>query len=308
MSIFNIKTGDNRIIIKTIPNDCIDSIITDPPYELGFMGNSWDSTGIAYNVELWRECLRVLKPGGHMLAFSNSRTYHRMACAIEDAGFEIRDQLMWIYGTGFPKSNNGTTLKPAHEPIVLARKQLDGTVNQNQLKHGTGCLNIDACRIDMSKDDRKGARVPHHFLKYGIVDAGRGGHLRNGKTFEPHIKGRFPANVIHDGSDEAMKVFPGTDETSASRYFYCSKASKSDKNDGAENSHPTVKPTELMRYLCRLITPNGGTVLDPFTGSGSTGRGAILEGCDFIGIELSGEYASIANLRIMAAKKASNHG
>jgi site-specific DNA-methyltransferase (adenine-specific) len=231
-----------------------------------------------------------------------------MACAIEDAGFEIRDQLMWIYGTGFPKSNNGTTLKPAHEPIVLARKQLDGTVNQNQLKHGTGCLNIDACRIDMSKDDRKGARVPHHFLKYGIVDAGRGGHLRNGKTFEPHIKGRFPANVIHDGSDEAMKVFPGTDETSASRYFYCSKASKSDKNDGAENSHPTVKPTELMRYLCRLITPNGGTVLDPFTGSGSTGRGAILEGCDFIGIELSGEYASIANLRIMAAKKASNHG
>lgn len=242
-----------------------------------------------------------------MLAFSGSRTYHRMACAIEDAGFEIRDQLMWIYGTGFPKSNNRTTLKPAHEPIVLARKQLDGTVNQNQLKHGTGCLNIDACRIDMSKDDRNGARVPHHFLKYGIVDAGRGGHLRNGKTFEPHSKGRFPANVIHDGSDEAMKVFPGTDETSASRYFYCSKASKSDKNDGAENSHPTVKPTELMRYLCRLITPNGGTVLDPFTGSGSTGRGAVIEGLDFVGIELSPEYALIANARIESTKYTKNN-
>lgn len=303
MSNFNIKTGDNRDVIKTITSDSIDSIITDPPYELGFMNNSWDSSGIAYNVELWKECLRVLKPGGHMLAFSNSRTYHRMACAIEDAGFEIRDQLMWIYGTGFPKSNNGTTLKPAHEPIVLARKQLDGTVNQNKLKHGTGRLNIDACRIDMSKDDREEARVPHHFLKYGIVDAGRGGHLRNGKTFEPHSEGRYPANVIHDGSDEAMKIFPGTNKTSASRYFYCSKASKSDKNDGADNCHPTVKPTELMRYLCRLITPNGGTVLDPFAGSGSTGRGAILEGFNFIGIELSVEYASIAEARINAAKK-----
>ena len=307
MSNFNIKTGDNRDVIKTITSDSIDSIITDPPYELGFMNNSWYSSGIAYNVELWKECLRVLKPGGHMLAFSSSRTYHRMACAIEDAGFEIRDQLMWIYGTGFPKSNNGTTLKPAHEPIVLARKQLDGTVNQNKLKHGTGIMNIDSCRIDMSNDDREDARVPHHFIKYGIVGVGYE-HMRNGKTFEPHKDGRFPANVIHDGSEDVLQIFPMTDKASASRYFYCSKASPKDRNDGAKNTHQTVKPTELMRYLCRLITPNGGTVLDPFIGSGSTGRGAILEGYNFTGIELSSEYASIANLRIMAAKEASNNG
>ena len=307
MSNFKIIAGDSRELIKNIQSDSIDSIVTDPPYELGFMGNSWDSTGIAYNVALWKECLRVLKPGGHMLAFSSSRTYHRMACAVEDAGFEVRDQLMWIYGTGFPKSNNGTTLKPAHEPIVLARKQLNGTVNQNKLKHGTGSMNIDSCRIDMSNDDRKDARVPHHFLKHGIVGVGYE-HMRNGKTFEPHKDGRFPANVIHDGSEDVLQIFPMTDGASASRYFYCSKTSPQDRNDGSKNTHPTVKPTELMRYLCRLITPNGGTVLDPFTGSGSTGRGAILEGYNFTGIELCSEYASIANLRIMAAKEARNHG
>lgn len=295
-----IHTGSNLDVLPTLSDNSIDAIVTDPPYELGFMGKSWDSTGIAYNVSLWKECLRVLKPGGHMLAFSGSRTYHRMACAVEDAGFEVRDQLMWIYGTGFPKSNKGTTLKPAHEPILLARKSLDGSVADNLKCHGTGVMNIDACRIHMSESDREDAKVPHHFLKHGIVDAGRNGHVRNGKIFEPNDKGRFPANLIHDGSEASMSVFPGDNENCVARYFYCSKASQADKNDGAKNSHPTVKPTDLMQYLCRLITPQSGTVLDPFNGSGSTGKAAVLEGFNYVGIEMNPEYVAISEARIKA--------
>jgi site-specific DNA-methyltransferase (adenine-specific) len=349
MNTYQIKVGSNLDVLPTLPDNSVDSIVTDPPYELGFMGKSWDSTGIAYNVALWRECLRVLKPGGHLLAFSGSRTYHRMTVAIEDAGFEIRDQIMWVYGSGFPKSHNiskaldkdagvvrkiigkekgagssntnslgnfnneydktepetdaakqwdgwGTALKPAHEPICLARKPLEGTVADNILKWRVGGINIDGCKVGFDE-----------------------------------IK-RFPANFMHDGSQQVLDLFPNN----AARFFYCPKASKADRNDGCDgfeeiresdrikndgvggdnprnrtnnprkNFHPTVKPTELMAYLCRLITPPRGAILDPFMGSGSTGRGALLEGFSFIGIELSEEYAVIAEARIKAIANGSD--
>lgn len=288
-----------------MPDNSIDSVVTDPPYELGFMGKSWDKSGIAFSPAVWQEVLRVLKPGGHLLAFSGSRTYHRMAVAVEDAGFEIRDQIMWIYGSGFPKSHNlkgewegwGTALKPAHEPIVVARKPLIGTVAENILAYGAGGLNIDGTRVGNGTDRASG--------------------------------GRWPANVIHDGSDEVLELFPDTksgkpsnirgtggiwsegngipigpqygDAGSAARFFYCAKASKKDRNEGLDrNHHPTVKPTELMRYLCRLVTPPNGTVLDPFMGSGSTGKACVLEGFDFIGIDKTPEYVEIAQQRINA--------
>jgi DNA modification methylase len=414
---FNIHIGDNQLILPTLPDNSVDSIVTDPPYELGFMGKSWDATGIAYNVDLWRECLRVLKPGGHLLAFSGSRTYHRMAVAIEDAGFQIRDQIMWVYGSGFPKSLNiskaidkaagaerevigskigqpgyhlqghssttgafnhglgsstpetrlasslvtapatpeaevwdgwGTALKPAHEPIVLARKPLDGTVANNVLVHGVGGINIDGCRVGEGTGETKTVNYPDI----------RGNNYNNAEgTVEYQVtsQGRFPANFIHDGSDEVLELFPDTkggtwnttkgarhfnndgeptgyatskqdsSNGSAARFFYCAKANKKDRNEGLDesfepiksdtrdavgagiwekmnaphqNHHPTVKPTDLMRYLCRLITPPNGTVLDPFTGSGSTGKAALLEGFNFIGIEQSEEYAAIAQARI----------
>jgi DNA modification methylase len=480
--------GDCRDVLRTLADNSIDSIVTDPPYELGFMGKSWDASGVAYDVTVWQECLRVLKPGGHLLSFGGSRTYHRMACAIEDAGFQIRDQIMWVYGSGFPKSHNiskgidkqngrrfedryalgrhirerrellgisratvnswfgyvdgcehwerqdthgarvptmtdwlllqdrlglsndwhelitrieaerkiiaqrkahqwlfnpgqenifvekqlditapamaeakewdgwGTALKPAHEPIVLARKPLDGTVANNVLTHGVGGLNIDECRvegIDEANAKRLGKSYgTNHSKTFGQVQAAIvGGNLN----------GRFPANFIHDGSDEVLELFPetkgGTWNTtkgarhfnndgeptgyatskadssvgSAARFFYCAKASKKDRNEGLDhlpevmitgrdvgqdamavphktrsnlsaNYHPTVKPTELMRYLCRLITPPNGTVLDPFTGSGSTGKAAVLEGFNFIGVEQSAEYIEIAKARIEAAR------
>jgi hypothetical protein len=365
-----IHTGSNLDVLPTLPDNSIDAIVTDPPYELGFMGKSWDSTGIAYNVALWKECLRVLKPGGHLLAFSGSRTYHRMTCAIEDAGFEIRDQMMWVYGSGFPKSHNigkavdklqgnervptgtftnqpskgghhggntargventeryvteitkgnsdwegwGTALKPAHEPICMARKPLDGTVANNVIKWGVGGINIDATRVcvECGNDDATE-------LLDKCMDC-----------LEDEPQGRFPANLMHDGSPEVLELFPGQDIGSAARFFYCPKASKSDRDEGCEaledkewktegacipersdrpfnpskNNHPTVKPTELMRYLCRLITPPGGTVLDPFNGSGSTGKAAVLEGFNYVGIELNPEYVAIAEARIKANTK-----
>ena len=371
--------------------DSIDAIVTDPPYELGFMGKSWDASGVAFRVDVWREALRVLKPGGHLLAFSGSRTYHRMAVAIEDAGFEIRDQIMWVYGSGFPKSHDvskaidheagvhrevvgykmgvrgaegtgyenqmpakipgvpkvqvqipittpatddaqrwqgwGTALKPAHEPIVMARKPLIGTVAQNVLAHGTGCINVDECRIQAQ--DAPEGRMRHGG---GIKDNASSYWLEDNKQKMP--AGRWPANLIHDGSEEVLEGFPGADETSAARFFYCSKASKADRDEGLDgwvekragvlrgsedgslktgageerttsrkNTHPTVKPTDLMRYLCRMITPPGGTVLDPFAGSGSTGKAAVLEGFQFVGFELSEEYTDLANARIEAARQ-----
>lgn len=313
--------------MKLFPDAYFDSLVTDPPYELGFMGKAWDASGIANNVEMWREALRVLKPGGHLLAFSGSRTYHRMVCAIEDAGFEIRDQIMWVYGSGFPKSLNlsgdwqgwGTALKPAHEPIVVARKPLAGTVAANVLQFGTGALNIDGCRLE----GKGGMRW----------EAPRGGIWATDSAASarlvPNEKGRWPANLIHDGSEEVLAAFPQArsagnspsdsktrdgvtsfsgkqgplyaDSGSAARFYYAAKASKSDR--GESNVHPTVKPTELMRYLCRLVTPPGGTVLDPFAGSGSTGKACALERFQFIGFELDESYAAIAAARIEEARR-----
>ena len=296
----------------------VDSIVTDPPYHLtsiverfgkegsapakdkdgafqrqsvGFMGKEWDGGDIAFRKETWELFMKVLKPGGHLLAFSGSRTYHRMAVAIEDAGFDIRDQIMWLYGSGFPKSHNlgdgwGTALKPAHEPIVLARKKIEGTNKQNREKYGTAGLNIDASRIEYAdENDRSG------WHKTG----GGGKGYMDTSTFkirkitpeeiqERTKNGRFPANVMHNGLEEDW-----------ARYFYCAKASKSEKGD---NSHPTVKPLKLMKYLCKLITPKGGTVLDPFMGSGSTGIASKDEGFEFIGIEREKEYFEIAEKRI----------
>lgn len=459
---WEVRHGDCIALMRAMPDASVDAVVTDPPYELGFMGKSWDASGIAFNVEVWAEALRVLKPGGHLLAFSGSRTYHRMACAIEDAGFHVRDQIMWLYGSGFPKSLDvskavdaidraqasrqraltftawmrstgitareidnvtgtnmgghyltdaqqpsvatadlfdllrpllptvpeqieelvrsrtvdsenmkrravvgehkgtspgcnmrtgmlgddkdavgvvtapatddarrwsgwGTALKPAHEPICMARRPLDGTVAANVLKHGTGAINVDGCRIRLADGEaaRTGNTERSSAVGYGVASWHKSGTTPN--------HGRWPANVLHDGSDEATEGL-----RDAARYFYCAKASRADREHGCEdlparsgaeaverdedsagmaspragagrtaasvrNHHPTVKPTELMRYLCRLVTPPDGLVLDPFTGSGSTGRGAVMEGFRFIGCEQSEEYVAIARARIAAA-------
>jgi len=390
-----------------LAENSVDAIVTDPPYELGFMGKSWDASGVAFDLATWREALRVLKPGGHLIAFSGSRTYHRMAVAIEDAGFDIRDQIMWIYGSGFPKSLDvskaidkaagaerevvgtrevwgrgvdrfqdigeeipvngntgipvtapatteakawagwGTALKPAHEPIVLARKPLIGTVAENVLTYGTGGLNIDGGRVGNETIVTTNGK--------GFAGSFEGGENDNGGATH---QGRWPANVIHDGSDEVVELFPDTksgkptdirgtggiwsdgngipigpqygDQGSAARFFYCAKASKKDRNEGLDgfeakrraglkgadkdgdldpvserwrtepcaNHHPTVKPTTLMEYLCKLVTPPNGIVLDPFMGSGSTGKAAMYAGFNFIGIEMTEEYLPIAKARI----------
>lgn len=366
---FILHRGDVLVVLRTMPDSSVDSIVTDPPYELGFMGKSWDASGIAYNVEMWREALRVLKPGGHLLAFSGSRTYHRMAVAIEDAGFEIRDQIMWVYGQGYPKSKNldgdwsgwGTGLKPAHEPIAVARKPLAGTVISNVLQFGTGALNIAACRVEPTGESRERAGEASQERRYtevgGTNFAAKPG-VRGGAA-----EGRWPANLIHDGSDEVVALFPDAkgqqgrssdsqrtrantygelsdngkeyeprgDTGSAARFFYCAKASRADRNEGVGgsevpavvngatmrqredadwsarngNHHPTVKPTDLMAYLCRLITPPGGKVLDLFFGSGSTGKACMREGFEFVGIDKDEDehgqpagYLEIATARI----------
>jgi site-specific DNA-methyltransferase (adenine-specific) len=396
--------GDNRDVLRDLPDNSIDSIVTDPPYALvsivkrfggaqakptkdgdvysrassGFMGKQWDTGEVAFSEVFWAECLRVLKPGGHVAAFSGTRTYHRMACAIEDAGFEIRDQLAWCYGSGFPKSHNvgkaidkhlgaerdkvrvdnprianmptantgagrpwldaalergyhekagdepatpqpaewrgwGTALKPSWEPICLARKPLIGTVAQNVLEHGTGALNIDATRVG---DDGGTATVAGD--RYNTtVHAFGGGLGAQGGYIAQLDKGRWPANIVHDGSEEVVACFPsesggakiakagsasggiwgastgkpaGTtyaDSGSAARFFYTAKA---DKQDRMGSKHPTVKPVDLMQWLCRLITRPGGTVLDPFAGSGSTGEAAWREGFSAILCEREEEY------------------
>ena len=305
----------------------VDAVVTDPPYHMisivkrfgkkdsaeakcapfakmsrGFMGKEWDGGDIAFRAETWELCFELLKAGGHLIAFSGSRTYHRMAVAIEDAGFDIRDQIMWIYGSGFPKSHNigkkieglegwGTALKPAHEPIVLARKPIsEKSIAENVVKHDTGALNIDGCRVDPT-DDVSG------WSKSGSKESQN--NSMSGKNYarepkEDNPLGRFPANVIHDGLQEEW-----------ARYFYCPKTSTAEREESVtqngqdrNNTHPTVKPVELMRYLCRLITPKGGTVLDPFMGSGSTGLAAKTECMEFIGIEREQEYFDIATDRI----------
>ncbi len=283
--------GDCLTLIKDLPDNSVDSNVTDPPYELGFMGKSWDNSGIAYNTELWAECLRVLKPGGHLLAFGGSRTYHRLACAVEDAGFEIRDQIMWLHGQGFPKAAR-VSLKPAHEPIVVARKPLAGTVASNVLTYGTGALNIDGCRIGSSGARNNGRKVDSDIYgKFGPTER------------VDYNMGRWPKNVIHDGSDEVLAGFPND----AAQFFYCAKASKSERNAGLpageRSTHPTVKPLALMRYLVRLVTPPGGVVLDPFLGSGTTAVAAILEGHEWIGCEMTDEYWPIIDARVRWANK-----
>lgn len=451
--------GDNRDVLRQLPDNSIDSVVTDPPYALvsivkrfgsanaapakgndaymrasaGFMGKQWDTGEVAFSEEFWSEVLRVLKPGGHVAAFGASRGYHRMACAIEDAGFEIRDSLMWIYGTGFPKSQNvakfidkelgvegslggprsaahadmlargvarrgkkhegrdrpwmddpnavaaaqsvyvpaspaaqefdgfGTALKPAFEPIVLARKPLsEGTVAANVLRWGTGALNIDGCRVPTDETITATRNV--------ALGSSSGGIYATANTPGVYVQkdsGRWPANVVHDGSDEVVGAFPNAggqqgrakiggdkggsiygkftknvssnpeprgDSGSAARFFYSAKASKADRNEGLDdfesrsdsahrktnleetadnpylrgvterkNTHPTVKPTALMQWLCRLITPPGGTVLDPFMGSGSTGKAAVWEGFKFVGCEREDEYIKIAEARIAYA-------
>lgn len=383
---WELKLGNCKELIKDLEDNSIDSIVTDPPYELGFMGKKWDNSGIAYDVELWTECLRVLKHGGHLLAFSGSRTYHRMAVAIEDAGFDIRDQIMWIYGSGFPKSHNigkaidnmqgdakewngwGTALKPAHEPICVARKPLIGTVAENVLQYGTGGINIDGCRIGKRENNESGWSQTGS--KASENRAMSGANYERSPKNEIGV-GRWPANLIHDGSEEVLAGFPESistggktagfgsktnpaniafgnrlganagglgDRGSAARFFYCAKASKKDRDAGCEgmeakhtgtyaqdkwsknnmgntpdairmprqNHHPTVKPTDLMRYLCRLVTPPNGIILDPFTGSGSTGKAAILEGFRFVGFDMQSEYIDIASARIKDAKKKIN--
>jgi site-specific DNA-methyltransferase (adenine-specific) len=422
-----LRGGDCLALIRAVPDCSIDSIVTDPPYALvsivkrfgkagsapakgneayarasaGFMGKAWDTGDVAFAVEFWAECLRVLKPGGHVAAFSGTRTYHRLACAIEDAGFEIRDQLAWVYGTGFPKSHDvskaidkaagaerqiiadsphaakktngsagvnsvgltsapghkitapaseeakawqgwGTALKPAWEPICLARKPLIGTVVENVLAHGTGAINVDACRVDAGGDKLGGGMASTGNPKFSEgwdrpwmhdkaaterkkIEATR-------KVAEAEAKGRFPANILHDGSAEVLECFPessssaglrdkrgenhgifpgGRDQSlrddthqgfgdrgSAARFFYSAKA---DKDDRLGSKHPTVKPVDLMQWLCRLITPPGGLVLDPFAGTGTTGEAAWRGGFRALLFEREVEYqADIARRMALA--------
>jgi len=447
-----VLTGDCRAVMATLADALVDAVVTDPPYELtngkggggGFMGKAWDATGIAFDVPMWTEVLRVLKPGGHLLAFGGTRTSHRMVCAIEDAGFVVRDSLVWMYGSGFPKSLDvskaidkaagaerevvgtrkltgtarcvgqaggyaatagrveqayaetelretleltapatplarqwdgwGTALKPAHEPICLARKPLVGTVAANVTEFGTGAINVDGCRVGTSKRVPASPRAGQDriFGTYGPQDGTESGH-------DPNI-GRWPPNVLLDDEAAAMldeqsgerpstltgradplssHVHPAdpsrtrgsmfgneraradvyADTGGASRFFprfnYCAKASTAERECGLDdfpihsggectdrqddsaglnspragagrrggrrNTHPTVKPVELMRWLVRLITPPGGLVLDPFTGSGTTGMACALEGFRFVGIELDEHHADIARARIRYA-------
>lgn len=371
---FEIFHGDAREELAGLPENSVDAVITDPPYEIGFMGKKWDSTGIAYDPQFWALCLRVLKPGGHLLSFGACRTSHRITCAIEDSGFEIRDVLQWLFGSGFPKSKNisaaidkgaghpnrgqaiptasrfqnatdialkanrvppyeaktdaakewegwGSGLKPAYEPISMARKPFKGTMVGNVLEHGVGAINVDDCRVgdeirfNPSAGNVAGGSSLQMSAKGMPQDA-------EGRA----CQGRWPANVLVDENYQAALGEKG-------RYFYCSKASRKEREAGCENLpgkggaeavnrkqdspgsksgaagagrtakhvknyHPTVKPISLMRWLCRLVTPPGGLILDPFCGSGTTGIAAVLEGFEFLGIEREQEYIDIAKARI----------
>ena len=405
---YQIINGDNRAVLKTFPDDHFDSIVTDPPYGIDFLGKSWDANTGA--LETYQECLRVLKPGGHILAFSAARTYHHLAITLEQAGFEIRDQIMWIYSSGFPKSQDvgrqlhkkengkpdkqryskdemtkegdnyrhntnkklyrilpdingdrlekshegdgygyifeeiitidnawsgwGTSLKPAHEPIALARKPIKNSIRDNVLKHGVGALNIDATRVPYESEADKNA------IDHKVPTAAWSGHTIQVDSYEKgeFVKvetnelGRFPSNVIGEIAEPYQK------------YFYCPKVSRKERHIGFDdpgaqtrrardeegnvlnyaekkagasanvlveqfqlsdvgNNHPTVKPIELMKYLIKLVTPKGGIVLDPFNGSGSTGCAAVELGCEYVGIELDAKYVEIAKARIEAWNK-----
>ena len=283
---FDLHHGDCLQVLATLPDACVDAVVTDPPYGLAFMGKRWD-----YDVpskEIWEQCLRVLKPGGHLLAFAGTRTQHRMAVNIEDAGFEIRDMIAWVYSQGFPKSHNlkgewegfGTALKPSLEPVTMARKPFSQTVAANVLQHGTGALNVDGCRVQ-----GPGA------MKW---ETPRGGIWSTDSEATAQLvqntQGRWPANLIHDGSDETSALL-----SDAARFFYTPKASTAERQGV---THPTVKPLDLMAYLCRLITPPNGTILDPFMGSGTTIKAAMSEGFKAIGIERDPDYFAMAQQRL----------
>ena len=428
---YKLFNGNMLDMLQVIEKESIDSVVCDPPYELNFMGKGWDNSGIAFNPETWKQCYEALKPGGYLLAFGGSRTYHRIAVAIEDAGFEIRDTIMWLYGSGFPKSMNiglaldkkngvesevigigqsgssdthtrtmnsetkdgksafggeyeikratnkwngwGTALKPSFEPIIIARKPFKGSLVDNVIKNGVGGINIDECRVGNET-------ISIHNAPKGTFAGGEYGRGSDTSSYRDST-GRFPANTIltydENDFDEVCGGFPNTksvksarggarndgttvynkipqniemnyecgynDNGSASRYFYCAKASKKDRDEGLDefetksheeinnrkegsagatrqygggtnpflsvscprkNTHPTVKPTELMQYLVRLVTPNNGTILDPFNGSGSTGKAVMYENKErdknykYIGIELTEEYLPIAKARI----------
>jgi DNA methylase len=414
--------GDCREVLRGLPDASVDSVVTDPPYELGFMGKAWDAQGVAYDTALWAEVLRVLKPGGHLLAFGGTRTYHRLACAVEDAGFEIRDSIHWLYGSGFPKSLDvskaidkaagaereivgsirmdqpggdgfhdgevvggyvrgdertrpifgapatpeaarwegwGTALKPAHEPVVVARKPLAGTVAANVLAHGTGALNVDGCRVAHDEECRTIAPQVNGLHNEKLRQGGR-----HKETLELKPSGRWPANVVLDpeaaevldrqsgdlsvnrpavyrrdaatakgrrnassfdfGAAESGSVRSGFgDSGGASRFFtvagftdddltsfrYVAKPDRAERNAGLDgNFHPTVKPLDLMRWLVRLVTPPGGTVLEPFAGSGTTLAAAVLEGFDAVGIELTADYLPLIEGRVRWAEAEARFG
>ena len=433
---YKLYNGNMLNMMEIIEPNSIDAIVTDPPYELNFMNKSWDNSGIAFQKETWRKCHDALKSGGYMLVFGGSRTFHRIACAIEDAGFEIRDTIMWLYGSGFPKSMDiskqidkrggkstswfgeylknvlkernmtqsdlskhflsknggitdcvhnwvegknmptvkqfnkiceildlpfekmkeaerevigkkeytdnknimsvsnyngerihlditipstdlakqwdgwGTNLKPSFEPIIVARKPLKDSLVNNIIDNGVGGINIDECRVELNGDKktRSGCKTREDNISHLKFRA-------NQVNKEDNSKGRFPSNTIltYDDSDFDEVCGGLGDEGSASRYFYCAKISKRDRNEGLssnnKNIHPTVKPTSLMQYLIRLVTPKGGTVLDPFNGSGSTGKACMYENADrnanykYIGVELTEEYLPISKARIEFAEK-----
>lgn len=363
---YKLHTGRQEEVLKEYPENHFHSCVTDPPYGLKFMGKKWDYS--VPSVAEWESVLRVMRPGAFLVAFGGTRTYHRLVCNVEDAGFEIRDMMAWLYGSGFPKSHNitdelGTALKPAIEPIVLARKPLDGTVQENYDRWGTGVLNIEACRIGTEKRTYKGSGSQSNKLNnHSKGDTGIGYMDGSGKDKVFEAAGRWPANIQHDGSDEVLAVFPNTksgvpgirrkdhqtnsmsgtlnktgeqetgygDEGSAARFFYCGKASRTDRNEGcesfdkkpmiwssgtknpgsfqaegtdrsSENFWPTVKPTNLMRYYLRLVTPKEGLFLDPYMGSGSTLKAGMYEFMSGVGIDKEPEAFSIAEARIQHA-------
>jgi site-specific DNA-methyltransferase (adenine-specific) len=268
---YKVINGNNIDVLKTYPNNHFDSIVTDPPYGIDFLGKSWDANTGA--LETYQQCLRVLKPGGHILAFSAARTYHHLAMTLESAGFEIRDQIMWIYSQGMPKGYN---LKPAHEPIALARKPVEESVAKNIIKWGTGALNIDSARIPSETLTYPANGMSRLKFNQGQPDKWTGATTTNDQ-------GRFPSNVLGEIADYQ-------------KFFYCPKVTSQERMEF--NNHPTVKPIELMKYLIKLITPPGGIVLDPFNGSGSTGCAAVELGFDYVGCELDAKYVDISIKRI----------
>ena len=276
--------GDCLEMMKMLPDNSVDSIVTDPPYGLGFMGKAWDA--LPPGEEWARECLRVLKPGGHLLAFGGTRTWHRLAVAVEDAGFEIRDSIAWMHGEGFPKHR--ATLKPAFEPVVMGRKPFKGSLTANEAIHGTGALNIDGCRTAGDVKEMRG-RSGTSAIPGGDTSSFRA-HNAKGGVWEPNSGGRWPANVVLDES-----IAPGFSEA---RFFYVAKAPKKERPAVDGVAHPTVKPLALMRWLVRLVTPEGGTVLDPFAGSGTTVEACILENLHCIAIEREAEYLQLIQARI----------